>query len=232
MSDNKYIKAFWVFYNALTSFLPDFNIKYKGQSTLMKIIGWLMFFNKDFMTKYTTTLGKTVYFADKSVIDEATNYGPVVILGHEYVHAKDAGSIPKCIWFVLAYLFPQILAPFMLLFCLIYWWLGLALFILFLLPLPAPGRMHYELRGYLVNMFLANEIQKSYGRSEDVRREMLIEKAEFINESFCSSAYYFMWPFGVKKQLQKAIDEILAEEFAQRDEVYREILEAYKNSIS
>ena len=38
------------------------SIKYKDNSWFMKVLSKILFFNKKFMTRFTTTIGKTVYF--------------------------------------------------------------------------------------------------------------------------------------------------------------------------
>lgn len=41
----------------LQNTIPDFNIKYKNQSLFIKILGFILFFNKEFMTTLFTTIG-------------------------------------------------------------------------------------------------------------------------------------------------------------------------------
>ena len=43
----------------------DFKIKYKNESLFMKVIGFLLFFNKTFMTNYITTIGSTIYYPSR-----------------------------------------------------------------------------------------------------------------------------------------------------------------------
>jgi hypothetical protein len=58
-----------------------YKIVAKEDSTLMKIIGKLLFFNKGFMTNYVTTLGSTIYAPGGEISD--------ITLQHELVHVKD-----------------------------------------------------------------------------------------------------------------------------------------------
>ena len=45
---------------------PDFKIVSKQDSKLMRILGKILFFNKDFMTRYITVIGNTVYVPSKT----------------------------------------------------------------------------------------------------------------------------------------------------------------------
>lgn len=73
----------------LTEELPGFEIRYKNESRLQKIIGYILFFNRRYMTNYTTTIGKKVYFPSR---EWAANNHPNTIyriLSHEAVHVRD-----------------------------------------------------------------------------------------------------------------------------------------------
>ena len=48
-------------------FFPGLKLRYKDESTLMKIMGKLMFFNPSFMTQFTTTIGETIYFHPRNL---------------------------------------------------------------------------------------------------------------------------------------------------------------------
>lgn len=98
------LRAFEV---AIVKDIPGFKVVFKDRSKFMKFLGFLMYpFNDGFMTKFTTTIGDTVYFP--SVSHYVNNPGPrLQTLAHEYVHLRDARDHP---WtFKLSYLFPQIL---------------------------------------------------------------------------------------------------------------------------
>ena len=43
----------------------DIRIAFKDESFLMKLLGFLLFFTKEFMTRFTTTIGNTVYFPSR-----------------------------------------------------------------------------------------------------------------------------------------------------------------------
>jgi len=230
MSDNKYFLRFMNFVSILSERVDGFKVKYKDQSVFMKILGFLLFFNRGFMTNVTTTIGKTAYFTSKKEVetDDSPRYS--ITLGHEFRHVYDSRGFWKSIWFVLAYLFPQILAPFMLLLLPVSIWLSLILFVVFLTPLPAPGRMHYELKGYVTTLFLYNEVLKERGWTKTDRKGLLEHRIEGINDQFVSSDYYFMWPFGIKKQLQNNIDKIISGQIIEEDDFYRQLAEDFSNS--
>jgi len=161
-------------------------IRYKNESPLMKIIGVLLFFNPKFMTRYTTTLTffgrSTVYFPDRSYALQYSKFWRT--LAHELVHASDATRSP--ILFNLGYLFPQILAIFSLL-SILAWinlsWLWCLLFLVFLAPIPSPGRKWAEMRGYAVSMVIEAEIGGA-----------ILSPERFVGR-FTTADYYYMWPF-------------------------------------
>jgi hypothetical protein len=186
---------------------PKYKVEYKDSSPLMKFICALMFLNPKFRTQYVTTIKNTVYFPSEKYL-ETMNQGTLLgVLVHEFVHTQDN----KNILFYLKYLFPQILAPISLLLCFINVWVGLALFILFLLPLPAPGRTALELRGYTGTWITLSQLLTG-DRLEVVK--VLFQ--ENVNKEFTGGAYYFMWPFGVKNRLSKLIEKV------ESGEVYKE----------
>ncbi len=175
-------------YLALKKDVPGIRIGYKDSSKFMKLIGGLLFFNKGFMTDYITTIGKTIYFPNKESVTSRSAYK---VLAHEYVHIKDSERYGS-ILYSLMYLFPQILALFGLLFLFkIYF----VLFFICLLPLPAYWRSRIELRGYAMSLFMEHKEGRVFG-------------VEGINDQFIGSGYYWMWPFGVKKELHKFVEKI------------------------
>lgn len=183
-------------------------IHYKPESRLMRVIGGILFFNKAFMTRFTTTIGKKVYFSQRFQ-SEWEHENKACVLAHELVHVED--YIERPIQFTLGYLFPQILALFALLafggFCnLNYLWFLLCL--LFLLPIPSPGRATAEIRGYSVSM----AIRKWLGQYPDY------EYRRFFR-TFTGPNYYYMWPF--KKNLEKRFRCMAA--FAEANQLDKEI---------
>ena len=96
------------FETSLAEKLPGFEVKFKDESTLMKIIDKILFFNKTFMTGFITTIGSTVYWPSRERLEQS-GLGALSTLAHEYRHAKDAKKITGVL-FSLLYLLPQILA--------------------------------------------------------------------------------------------------------------------------
>ncbi|MDE2425675.1 MAG: hypothetical protein KGO96_07195 [Elusimicrobia bacterium] len=166
-------------------FAPKLQIKYKDQSLLMKIFGFLSKpFNPSFMTDFITTMGNTIYFPRN--YDFTDIEGTLDVLSHEFIHVLDYNKNP--IFFSLSYILPQILAIVPLLLIIFFpklWFLFLLLTILFASPLPAYFRMKSELRGY--TMSLATYYWLGYTITADL--------TNWVANEFTDSSYYFMWPF-------------------------------------
>ena len=225
--------------------LEGFQVKFKNESTLMRLIGFLIFFNKAFMTGFITTVGRTVYWTTKESLEARSETGSIVTLAHEYQHAKDADH-RTAILFGLLYLFPQVLAAPGLLLALAspvwitlmllgtltwtWWLLPFILTLLFLTPIPAPWRTHYELKGYTMSLFATNEFLKEMGYPKEQRIEQLRGQIESKNMQFTSGNYYFMWPFGVEGKLHDAVGAIISEEIMDDDPIYPEIAKAIRDS--
>jgi len=158
----------------------DIQIKYKDQSWFMKILSYILFFNKGFMTNYITTIGSTIYFPNESACNDLNSAG---ILAHELVHVKDRAKLPYL--FELIYLFPQILSIFSLLSILAVismWWLLCLAFLLFLLPLPAYGRLVYESRAYAMSLYFLQLTDSG----KDIEPDLL-----YYAKLLTGSGYYF-----------------------------------------
>jgi hypothetical protein len=201
----------------------DFSIKYKNQSLLMRVIGFLLFFNKDFMTKYITTIGNTIYFPSEEFVitKEQTS---INILAHELVHVQQAKHYSKIIFSIL-YLFPQCLVVLSLLAPISLWFL---FFLLFLLPFPAPWRTKFELEGYTMSLFVLNlNLQLRNVDSEKIN-EFLLEEAKNIDTKyFRESAYLFMWPFGILSRLKNNIKDIRDGVISKDEDIYNCIKQSY-----
>ena len=181
----------------------------KEESTISKILAFIVRpFCPDFQTRYVTTLNTTI-LGPKSWLenDEAV----VRTLAHEYVHVYDWGNLK--ILFPILYLFPQILAlgafgalgaiwgPIE---CLHFLWC-----LLFLTPLPAPFRAHFEFRGYAMSMAMQYWIRGKLDRKNPPK---------YIVQNFVGSSYFFMWPFkkDCEARLREWIDLIETGEFSKR----------------
>lgn len=172
--------------------IPGFEIRSKKTSTLMKLVGKLMFFNKKFMTGYITTFYPYVYVP--TLPWRLDSHLPAIsVLAHEWVHLHDRKRLGPVFNFL--YASPQCLAPFALL---AFWNLWFLLFLICLLPLPSPGRAWAEFRGY--RMTIAAHYWLS-GQKVDLK---------WIVDQFVGSSYYFMWPFRgwLMKKFQKEFDKI------------------------
>lgn len=134
------------------------NIKYKNESLFMKFLSFLLFFNKKFMTEYTTTINSTIYFPSRDFVNNNYITSATIFL-HELVHVLDARSY-NFIIFSFLYLSPQILGIIFLPLSFINIWVALA-FLLFLLPIPSFFRMKFEKRAYLVSLYVLNQLIKN-----------------------------------------------------------------------
>ena len=179
----------------------------KTEARFMKFIGRVMFFNKDFMDSYITTMFGNIYFPDawEEIIDivnsdpdellnrpdlEMLQKGLLSILFHEYVHLKDdKASFLRL--FSIQYLTPQI-----------YSLLGVASIIAgavglgYTLPHGSFYRCYYEARGYATNVVCLRLV---YGVSS-------INTLAF-EKYFTSGAYY--WMAGTKFERKLTKDRLL-----------------------
>lgn len=189
---------------AAQQYFPSLKIRYKDQSWFMKLIGFLLFFNKSFMTSYTTTIGSTVYFPNEAFTKTRPVSAAVVLL-HELVHVWDAQKLSRPVFFFL-YLFPQILAPLSLLLLLVSWKIAIPLFILFALPIPSYFRMHFEKRAYLTSLYSLNALATRMNF-----HPLLATQEQGFLGHFKDSSYYYMWPFNnIKKDFDKGVELIKA----------------------
>jgi hypothetical protein len=199
---------------AAQQYFPKLQIRYKDQSWFMKLIGTLLFFNKSFMTSYTTTIGSTVYFPNEAFTKTRPVSAAVVLL-HELVHVKDAQKISKPLFFFL-YLFPQVLAPLSLLLLLVSWKIAIPLFILFSLPIPAYFRMYFEKRAYLTSLYALATLGKKMKFNP-----LLATQEQGFCTHFKDASYYFMWPFSdVKKDLDDGVERVKAGQRPFEDPVF------------
>jgi len=173
-----------------------YKIKFKNESLLMKIISKILFFNKDFMTKYVTTIFDTIYFPNEE------NYKLVsskISLLHEIVHILDF----KNKLFMFMYLSPQIFGLLAILGPIFNWWF--LLFLILFLPIPSYFRMLAEKRAYTITLYVTYKYCKEKGYKFDID-----DVIEFIINNFKSSGYYFMWPFtnNLEKYYYEVFDKI------------------------
>lgn len=195
-------------------YFPDLKIKYKDQSWFMKLLGKLLFFNKPFMTSYTTTIGSDVYFPNESYT-RARPISSAVVLLHELVHVSDGKKFTKPL-FGFLYLSPQILALLCLPLFLLSWKIALPLMVLFASPIPSYFRMHFEKRAYLTSLYCLYRI----GKLKDFDPKLETQAKGFV-EHFTGSHYYFMWPFkNITKEFDEALERIKADKRPFEDPVF------------
>lgn len=202
---------------AAQAFFPDLKIKYKDQSPFMKLLGKLLFFNKSFMTSFTTTIGSTVYFPSENFVKLRPISSEIVLL-HELVHVSDAKKLNKLL-FGFLYLLPLTLIPLALLLFLFSWKIALPLLLLSAAPLPAYFRMHFEKRAYLVSLYCTQQLA--------VRKQFTInleKSAAGYLDNFKDSSYYFMWPFkNLDKEFADAVVKVQAGQKPYEDPVFEMI---------
>lgn len=194
--------AFQDLVTAAQKHFPELKIKYKDQSWFMKLLGFLLFFNKSFMKTYTTTIGSTVYFPSENSVKSRPISASVVLL-HELVHVNDAKKLSKPL-FGFLYLTPQIFALLCLPLFLVSWKIALPLFILFLLPIPSYFRMKFEKKAYLISLYAINAL----GSRLNFKPLLSTQEESFLSH-FKDSSYYYMWPFsGLRKEFNEGVAKI------------------------
>lgn len=178
-------------------------IRYKDESRFMRLLAKVLFFNKGFLTKYTTTIGSTIYLPSRAAV-EADLDGYAAVLAHELVHVMDARAQGSLV-FGLSYLFPQCLSLLSLLALLSIpgsiWWLTSLSALLCLAPWPSTGRAAAEYRGY--GMSLATSIWRGH-RVDHIPQRMI--------EQFTGPSYYWMDrdTTRVVETLRAGLDEVQA----------------------
>jgi len=179
-------------------------VRFKDEWWLMKLLGFILFFNPRFMKTVTTTIGNTVAFPTRSFIENDAQYVRVMI--HELVHVGDKnkyGALP----FGFLYLVPQIFAVFSLFALGAFWnleYLYFLICLLFLAPWPSPGRVWAELRGYTMTMGYFR-----WYNGMDLRQEpdWIKERLPFLVQHFTGWGYYRM-SWSEKATLDKLSDRV------------------------
>lgn len=196
-----------------SAYFPDLKIKFKNQSLLIKLLSKLLFFNKNFLTSYTTTIGSTIYYPSKEFYNKNQTKA-FLILMHELVHVYDAKKINKFL-FSFLYLTPQI-------FCLLFiplFLLGLYvpafLSLLFLLPLPSYFRKVAEQRAYLCSLYTMQKLN-----DKRVSNFNLDIESSFYQKQFTNSSYYFMWWFSLQNSFQEGLALIKTGDHPYDDEIF------------
>lgn len=191
-------------------FFPSFNVKYKDESLLMKLLSYLLFFNKRF-NLFTTTIGSTVYFPSRNFV-QASPASSIVLIMHELSHIFNSSKKNSFVFSIL-YLLPQILAlsaiPVFFLFGLLK---SLAC-LLFLLPLPAYFRMTEEKQAYTISLYVLDKLIKF-----NDAQVSLDEKKEYFLSEFGGSSYYFMWCLpGLESYFNEVVEKLKAGQIPNSD---------------
>ena len=156
-----------------------FRIRYKDEAWEMQLLSILViWFCPNFLTQFTTVIGSTIYFPSRSYV-RLNPDSAMRTLAHEVVHILDMDKWSAGI-FMGSYLFPQILAFGVFTFPFFGFWS--LLFLVFLLPIPAPFRYHFEARGYAMDVLTAHPSR----RAEILERSL---------DHFTGWNYYKMFPF-------------------------------------
>lgn len=187
---------------AAQTYFPDFQVKYKEDIWWMRILGKILFFNKEFMTYYSTTIGSTVYFP-KVMVEKLPTTSAIVLL-HELVHIHDSKRLTKP-FFSFLYLLPQVLSVLSIPFFFLFGWKIALLPLLFLAPLPAYFRMTFEKRAYISSLYVLKKLSLRWNKDLE-----LDTTAKSYAQHFIDSSYYFMWPFSstINQQFNEAVVEI------------------------
>mgnify|MGYP001593425222 CR=1 FL=1 len=206
-------------------YFPNTQLLFKNESALMKLLAVLLFFNKDFSTKFITAIGSKIYFPSQQRLAELHPIDAKSIFIHELIHIYDSSKLFK-IFFSLSYLSPQIFTLLALPFLLISWKLSL-LCLIFLLPIPSYFRMYFELRAYKVSLYALHHLSNKFGYTTNLH-----QAKEYYTKQFTSSAYYFMFPFKsyIEKEFDDAIKRISLGAKPFDDKVFEMVDEIINNS--
>lgn len=150
---------------AITKEYPEFELRPKSSSALMKVINVILKvitfgLMKNFMSDFTTTIGYVVY--TPTAWDGWSERGKIAILRHERVHMKQRKE-KGGFWFSVSYL---------------------------LLPFPilwAYYRMKYEMEAYEESMRVLWEYQGERAFTADYRFRMV--------RHFTTAEYFWTWPW-------------------------------------
>ena len=186
-SSKEAVDSFWE--SVVLDRFPQAKMKFKDESKFMKLIGFLLFFNRRFMTDFITTIGFTIYFPSRQWL--ANNYGTSLgIIAHEFIHMWDRNECikkDKVDTFSIGYLEPQLfslLSVFAFLAFFSHWFLLFLIFLGFMLPWPSKWRTTWELNGYGMTMLFYSFIQRMQYNA--------LEHATVLSEEFTTAQYYWM----------------------------------------
>lgn len=184
--------------NQCSNTIPGFKVKFKNESAFQRFLGFIMFWNRGYMTDFISTFFPVVWWTTRKDY-EGNPWGSFKVLTHEWVHLWDDKEHRG--WFGFSYISVQVwcitsvLALLSIWFGL--WFLFFLAGLLFLAPWPSPWRIKWELRGYAMTMAV------NYWKHGSVKEET----KDWIVETLTGSGYYF--PAWSKKRLRKKLDRIV-----------------------
>ncbi|MFT5433277.1 MAG: hypothetical protein ACI9OJ_003982 [Myxococcota bacterium] len=89
--------------------LPRFEICYKDESPLQRVIGKLVWlFNRSYMTNYTTVMFGRVYFPNRKWAERLGPRPVLLTLRHEAVHLRDMKRFPLIFQLTYLFVFPTV----------------------------------------------------------------------------------------------------------------------------
>lgn len=200
--------------------VPGFRIVYKDESPYMKFLNFFaQIFNKEFMTRYATTTGSTVYLPRDLFLANQRSY--ISTFAHELVHMREEKDTGRALYF-MKYAMPQLLGVFALLALLGFWspwFLFFLIMLAFVAPIPSIGRKNIELRGYTMSLAV------TYWMYGTIREDEI----QFYAAQFSGSAYWFMWPWHdqIVNDLKLRAISIRTDEVL-KDPLYRKVREVVK----
>lgn len=204
------------FVEGAQKYCPGFRVVAKKGSRWMRILGRLMFWLPEFM-EYSTRAGRTVYLPSFDKVEIGS-------MGHELRHAID-GWRNTNLFVGMVYYFPQWIGIGSLVSIGAIWggseWLWWLVCLVCLLPIPSPGRMMIERRGYLTSLLV---LDWQHGRA------LSLSKVDEVLDLMSGRYYYFAWPF--RKMLGVwLVDNLVSESLHPSDEVtlwLREFVRSHK----
>ncbi len=203
----------------------NFEIKSKDKSFLMKLISFILFFNKDFMSSFVTTIGSNIYFPNNYDFEKPS---AIVTIAHEVKHILDSR---KNKLFNVLYLFPQILSLFFIPALFLHWAFIFPLLLVLSPAIPAFFRASYEFDAYLISLFVINLFLTYQNFDEKSRQDILMSNIERMNKHFTGSTYYFMFVFGLKDDFEKQVNLILSESFEKTNAYASDLKDIFNKSI-
>ena len=173
-----------------------FKIRFKNESRWQKLLGFLMFWNRGYMTDYISTFFPTVWWPSRPHYSQDA-WSTFKVLAHEWVHLLDGGK--HRVWFGFSYISVQVWCVISVFALLSLWFGPWFLFflagLLFLAPWPSPWRVKWEVRGYTMGMAI------NYWKHGSIKEST----KDWIVETLTGSGYYF--PAWSKLRLWKKLDK-------------------------